>query len=59
MHGPGYLKTIVDELHDWMELNEYAALAPMVGNMSHKRCPDPRQLERANYARILQSWSRG
>jgi dihydroorotate dehydrogenase (fumarate) len=59
MHGPGHLKTIVDELGSWMEQNEYAALAPMVGSMSHKRCPDPRQLERANYARILQSWSRG
>ena len=59
MHGPGHLKTIVDELRSWLEQNEYAALAPMVGSMSHKRCPDPRQLERANYARILQSWSRG
>jgi dihydroorotate dehydrogenase (fumarate) len=58
MHGPGHLKTIVDELNQWMEENEYAELTPMIGNMSHRRCPDPRQLERANYARILQSWSR-
>jgi hypothetical protein len=42
-----------------MEKNEYPQLSKMVGNMSHRSCPDPRQLERANYARILQSWSRG
>jgi len=24
--------------------------------LSHRRCPDPRLLERANYARILQTW---
>ncbi len=59
MHGPAHLATLVAELREWMEKNEYPQLAKMVGNMSHRRCPDPRQLERANYARILQSWSRG
>jgi dihydroorotate dehydrogenase (fumarate) len=59
MHGPGHLATLVAELREWMEKNEYPQLSKMVGNMSHRSCPDPRQLERANYARILQSWSRG
>jgi len=57
-HGPGYLGVLVTELAQWLEEQEYPALAPMIGNMSHRRCPDPRQIERANYARILQSWSR-
>jgi hypothetical protein len=29
----------------------------MRGSMSLERCPDPRAYERANYMKILQSWS--
>jgi dihydroorotate dehydrogenase (fumarate) len=42
----------------WMEEHEYGSLRQMQGSMSLNRCPDPGALERANYARVLQSWQR-
>jgi dihydroorotate dehydrogenase (fumarate) len=56
MHGPGHLATLRRELEAWFEEREYAALAPSIGALSHARCPQPRLIERANYARMLHSW---
>jgi dihydroorotate dehydrogenase (fumarate) len=54
--GPQYLGTIIKEMTDWMEQNEYTAVRLMQGSMSLVRCPDPHAFERANYMRVLQSW---
>jgi dihydroorotate dehydrogenase (fumarate) len=56
MRGPGHLATLRNELEAWLEQHEYAALAPSIGALSHRRCPSPHLIERANYARILQTW---
>jgi dihydroorotate dehydrogenase (fumarate) len=56
--GPGHLRELQRDLADWLEQNEHPALRPMIGSMSHQRCPDPGALERANYARMLQTWRR-
>ena len=55
-NGPQYLKTIKQELSQWLEEHEYASLRQMRGSMSLLRCPDPGNFERANYIRALQSW---
>jgi len=55
-HGPERLKTIQQEMTQWMEANEYSAVRLMQGCMSLVRCPDPHAFERANYMRVLQSW---
>jgi len=54
--GPGYLRTMRDEMERWMEEHEYVSLRQMRGSMSLSRCPDPNAFSRANYMRILQSW---
>ena len=54
--GPEYLKTILNEMKEWMQANEYASVRLMQGSMSLVRCPDPHAFERANYMRVLQSW---
>jgi dihydroorotate dehydrogenase (fumarate) len=54
--GVKYIGTILKELTDWMEQNEYTAVRLMQGSMSLVRCPDPHAFERANYMRVLQSW---
>jgi hypothetical protein len=42
----------------YSSLAHYARkLDEMRGSMSLERCPDPRAYERANYMKILQSWS--
>ena len=55
-HGPYYLKFILDDLVRWLEEHEIESLDEIRGNMSLERCPDPRQLERTNYMRVLASW---
>jgi dihydroorotate dehydrogenase (fumarate) len=55
--GPDYLRQVRDGLARWLEEHEYESLAQMRGSMSLERCPDPRAYERANYMKILQSWS--
>jgi dihydroorotate dehydrogenase (fumarate) len=57
-HGPEYLKIVRDGMKRWLEEHEYESIADARGSMSHKHCPDPAALERANYMRILQSWRR-
>ena len=54
--GPAALNTMVKEFTEWLEKNEYSSVAQMTGNMSHRKNPNPAALERANYARILQSY---
>ncbi len=54
--GPGYLKTLITGLEQWLEEHEYDSLRQMRGSMSLERCPDPKAYERANYIEVLQSW---
>jgi dihydroorotate dehydrogenase (fumarate) len=56
-HGPEYLGTLLEGMRQWMSENEYDSVRLMQGSMSLVRCPDPHAFERANYMRILQSWS--
>jgi dihydroorotate dehydrogenase (fumarate) len=54
--GPAYLKVVHNELTRWLEEHEYESLAQMHGSLSLERVPNPRAYERANYAKILQTW---
>jgi len=56
LNGPKYLRTMLEQMTQWMEQNEYTAVRLMQGSMSLVRCPDPHAFERANYMRVLQSW---
>ncbi len=53
--GPRHIRTLVQELTEWMEKHEYVSLEQMQGSMSLQRCPDPAAFERANYMKVLQS----
>jgi dihydroorotate dehydrogenase (fumarate) len=53
--GPRHIRTLVQELTEWMEKHEYASLEQMQASMSLQRCPDPAAFERANYMKVLQS----
>ena len=56
-HGPEHLAVVRPELARWLEEHEDDSLAQAQGSMSLLRCPDPAAFERANYPRVLQSWS--
>ncbi len=53
--GPRHLRTLTQELTEWMEKHEYTSLEQMQASMSLQRCPDPAAFERANYMKVLQS----
>lgn len=54
--GPEYLRVVVDDLRRWLEEHEYESLRQMQGSLSLQHVPDPSAYERANYAKILQTW---
>jgi dihydroorotate dehydrogenase (fumarate) len=56
-HGPEYINTIEKEMARWLELHDYASLNELKGAMSLRRCPDPKNYERANYVELLKSWT--
>ncbi len=55
-HGPGFIKTLVDDVRDWMERREYSSIEQMKGSMSQQHVADPSAFERANYIKILESF---
>lgn len=55
-HGPGVLKTILQDFESWMRAHEYSHVGEFRGGLNLRHCPDPAALERANYQRILQTW---
>lgn len=54
--GPAHLRTVREDLARWLEEHEYDSLQQMQGSLSLQRVPDPSAYERANYAKILQTW---
>ena len=56
-HGPDHLRTIEQELVDWMTEHEYESVAQLRGSASQATAADPAAFERANYMRTLRSWT--
>ena len=54
-NGPGHLKTVLDEMTEWLVSHEYESVRQLCGSMSHRNSPNPREFERANYMRALAS----
>jgi len=55
--GPTHLATVLKEMTLWLGEFEYERLADARGTMSYRNSPNPKAIERANYLKILQSWS--
>jgi len=55
--GPEHLRTLRQELADWMESREYASVAQMKDSMNHANCPNPSGWERSSYMRALISFT--
>lgn len=56
MHGPGRIRTILEELQYWMELHEYESIRQMQGSMSQVHIAEPAAFERANYMKALNTY---
>lgn len=55
--GPSELSTMLTDIKQWMEENEYESIEQMKGSMSQRSCPDPAAFERANYMKTLNSYT--
>jgi dihydroorotate dehydrogenase (fumarate) len=56
MHGPGHVRTVLEDLQRWLVEHECESLGAMRGKVSFSKVPDPDAYERANYMLMLQSW---
>jgi dihydroorotate dehydrogenase (fumarate) len=54
--GPGHLSTLVREVEEWMEQQEFEQLDEWRGRMSQASVHDPSEYERLNYIRVLGSY---
>jgi dihydroorotate dehydrogenase (fumarate) len=55
-NGPRHLETMRREMTTWMLEKGYESIDQMRGSMNILRSPNPREYERANYLKILQTW---
>jgi len=58
-HGIDYLKVLNTNLVEWLEKHEYDSVVQMQGSMSQKNVANPAAFERANYMKVLSSYSIG
>jgi len=58
-YGIGHMAKVLRGLEEWMERNEYDSIQMMQGSMSQKSVANPAAFERANYMRILTSYTPG
>jgi dihydroorotate dehydrogenase (fumarate) len=58
-HGIDYLRALHMELNAWLEKHEYDSIQQMQGSMSQKNVAHPAAFERANYMKVLNSYSAG
>jgi len=55
--GPSRLDAVRSAFEHWLVEHEYESLEQLRGSMNLARSPDPAAFERANYMRILQSYT--
>jgi dihydroorotate dehydrogenase (fumarate) len=56
-HGPAQLTAAVSGLAAWLDEHEYESVGQLRGSMSYATSADPAAFERANYVKVLHSWT--
>ncbi|MFI5174499.1 MAG: dihydroorotate dehydrogenase-like protein [Terriglobia bacterium] len=54
--GIDQIRTIEQDIRQWMEDHQYESVQQMQGSMSQKNCADPAAFERAQYMRAIKSY---
>jgi dihydroorotate dehydrogenase (fumarate) len=57
MYGPEHLTAILDSMTIWLEEHEYDSVEQMKGSVSQESVADPVAFERANYMKMLTSYT--
>ena len=56
-NGIDYMETVLADVRNWMEEREYESIRQMQGSMSRQKVADPTAFSRANYLKVLSSYS--
>ena len=56
-HGPGHLRTVLDETQAWFTERGYDSVTQARGSLSQASSPDPSAFERVNYMKTLTSYA--
>ncbi len=56
-HGIDHIRRVAAEMREFMVEREYESVQQMQGSMSHRAVNDPAAFERANYMKVLRSYS--
>jgi dihydroorotate dehydrogenase (fumarate) len=56
-NGIGHAATVLEEMKRWMEEHEYESIRQMRGSLSQRSVANPAAFERANYMRVLSSYT--
>jgi dihydroorotate dehydrogenase (fumarate) len=56
-NGIGHIGEVLRQVRGWMEDHEYESIRQMQGSMSRRSVPNPVSYERANYMKVLSSYS--
>jgi dihydroorotate dehydrogenase (fumarate) len=55
-HGIEHLRTIEQQMIEWLEQKEYESVSQLRGSMSQINCPDPSAFERVQYLKAIQTY---
>ncbi len=55
--GPAKLTEVLNNMTQWLEEREYGSVSQLIGSVSQKHTDKPSDFERANYMRVLDSFS--
>jgi dihydroorotate dehydrogenase (fumarate) len=55
-HGINHLRTVEQEMREWMQQNEYDSVDQMRGSVSQLNCENPSEFERVQYMRALTTY---
>ena len=55
--GPTHVTTVLDDMQTWLAEHDYESVEQMKGSMSMRNVPNPVAFARANYARLITSFT--
>jgi dihydroorotate dehydrogenase (fumarate) len=56
-HGPKHAAHVLHDFNQWLDDHEYSSVAQMIGSMSQRNVAEPAAFERANYLKVLGSYT--
>ncbi len=51
--GPAHIKTMLDQVQDWMKEHNYSSIADFTGKLNRKECKDPLMYDRVQFMKYV------